>query len=124
MRLAARSTEASVVTSRSGWPENNGSHELLAVFDGGRAMTPFLSARKSARRTVLAELHPEYRELLDERFAYTYLIFDMDPQESWMNQHIVYFVHNMHAFLQYIVSPVVWESCRKVSYAQKGMYCM
>ena len=65
-------------------------------------------------KSVLAELHPEYRELLDERFAYTYLILDMNPQESWMNQQIVYFVRDMHAFTQYIVSPVVWESCRKV----------
>ena len=33
-------------------------------------------------KSVLAELHPEYRELLDERFAYTYLIFDMDPHHT------------------------------------------
>ena len=33
-------------------------------------------------KSVLVELHPEYRELLDERFAYTYLIFDMDPHHT------------------------------------------
>ena len=33
-------------------------------------------------KSVLAEMHPEYRELLSGRFAYTYLVFDMDPHHS------------------------------------------
>lgn len=33
-------------------------------------------------KSVLLEMHPEYRELLSGRFAYTYLVFDMDPHHS------------------------------------------
>lgn len=30
-------------------------------------------------KQVLEELHPEYHDILSKRFAYTYLIFDLDP---------------------------------------------
>lgn len=36
-------------------------------------------------KSVLVEMHPEYRERLSGRFAYTYLVFDMDPHHSKKN---------------------------------------
>lgn len=33
-------------------------------------------------KSILLEMHPEYRNELDARFAYTYLVFDMDPHHT------------------------------------------
>ena len=33
-------------------------------------------------KSVLTEMHPEYREKLDAKFALTYLVFDMDPHHT------------------------------------------
>lgn len=33
-------------------------------------------------KSILLEMHPEYRDQLDGRFAYTYLVFDMDPHHT------------------------------------------
>jgi hypothetical protein len=37
-------------------------------------------------RDVLKEMHPEYSEVLSDRFAYTYLIFDLDPHHPKKNE--------------------------------------
>lgn len=33
-------------------------------------------------KKVLAELHPDFSDMLSQKFAYTYLFFDMDPHHS------------------------------------------
>lgn len=87
---------------------------VLVIAEGVRAERNFLNSMKSALKfdhtfcclqgniyllykkmkevdfnadvkSILMELHPEYRELLDEKFAYTYLIFDMDPHHTKKN---------------------------------------
>ena len=33
-------------------------------------------------KKILVELHPEYEEILSQKFAYTYLFFDLDPHHT------------------------------------------
>lgn len=82
--------------------------QILIIAEGARAEKNFLNSMKAAFqfdhtfcclrgniyllykrmkkaefnadvKSIFLELHPEYGEKLQGRFAYTYLIFDMDP---------------------------------------------